>query len=108
MAPYHGLSPALALGILNILNEILPANAGASGPTASAVDLKLAKDALEAANYRMLLEELDYDEKCLQVFLKKKSDFEVRMAHQRDEWCKKRIDKAKAATDKWWQAKAGE
>ncbi len=82
MAPSHGLSPVLALGILSILNEILPANAGATGPTATAVDMKLAKDALEAANYRMLLEETEYDEKY--------RFFEVRMAHQRDEWRKKK------------------
>ena len=87
---------------------MLPGKGGAGGLTATAVELKQAQTLLEQASFRMFMEEASFDEKCFQVFTKKLKDYEVRMAHQRDEWCKKRIDQAKAAIDKWWQAKAGE
>lgn len=64
--------------------------AGAGGPTATAVELKQAQHALEQASFRMFMEEASFDEKCFQVFVKKLNDYEVRMAHQRDDWCKKK------------------
>ena len=70
-------------------------------------DLGDAKQALDAANYKLLLEEIEYDEKCMAVYLQKVSNFEVRQAHQRDEWVKKRLDRAKQAVDKWWESKVG-
>lgn len=75
---------------------------------ASEGDLSDAKAALDASTYKIFLEEVDYDEKCLNVYLKNINNFKVRVAHQRDDWAKKRLDRAKTAVDQWWRAKVGE
>ena len=61
---------------------------------------------LDEAHWKLLKEELEYDEKCLAVFQQKITNFEIRLAHQRDEWVKKRLDRAKAAACQWWDMKA--
>lgn len=97
-----------ALGILNILNETAPEKGAGGGPAALAMeDLGEAKRAIENANYKLLLEEIEFDEKCMAVYVQKVSNYEVRQAHQRDTWLKKRLEKAKQAVQKWFESKVG-
>ncbi|CAJ1437658.1 unnamed protein product [Effrenium voratum] len=95
--------------ILGILNEIVPDKTNQGNPTAkqaaSEADLGDARMHLDEAHWKLLKEELEYDEKCLAVFQQKITNFEIRLAHQRDEWVKKRLDRAKAAACQWWDMK---
>ena len=70
-------------------------------------ELGLARSALEKASLDLLFEELAYDEKCLQIHIQKVANYHVRLAHQRDEWLKKRLDRAKSAVTQWWESKVG-
>ena len=56
---------------------------------------------LDNANYTLTLEEVDYDEKCLEVYLSKLSNFEVRVRQLKEQWNRKRQDSAKEAIHGW-------
>ena len=56
---------------------------------------------LDNAGYQLLLEELQFDERCLEVYKGKLSNFEVRVAQLRDSWRQKRNQHAKDAILKW-------
>ena len=69
-------------------------------------ELSEVQSQLGASALKLLLEELQYDEKCLQVHLAKLQNFTVRTMHQRTEWQKKRQERAREAVSKWWDTKA--
>lgn len=69
-------------------------------PSSEAALHKSASD-LELANYQLALEEIAYDEKCLEVFKSKLSDYEIRVAQLKEQWVRKRLDGAKEAVHKW-------
>ena len=56
---------------------------------------------LDQAGYQLLLEEIAFDEKCLEVHKGKMSNYEVRIAQLRDQWRQKRTEHAKDAVHKW-------
>ncbi|CAJ1415144.1 unnamed protein product, partial [Effrenium voratum] len=89
--------------IMEILNELAPA---AQKKSAGATDSSLqdASVALDAAQYKMVLEEIGYDEQCLQVFQEKISNYQVRMMHLQDSWVDKQLKTAREAISKWWEA----
>ena len=77
-----------------------------SQKTTTEAELGEAKASLDVAAYNLLMEELEYDCKCIDVYLQKLSNYKIRLVHQRDEWVKKRLDRAKGAVDQWMRAKA--
>ena len=91
-------------GILQILNDINPKKSGALNPCSEA-ELATAKANLENASLTVLFEELDYDERCLDVYFQKLSSYEVRTRQRHDDWQKKRLDRAKAAVTQYWNSK---
>lgn len=101
------------LGILSILNSMTTSGSSdamcpAPGSTTTKeVELDFAKAQLDLANFKLMLEEVEYDQKCIDIYLKKVSDYKVRVIHSRDEWTKKKLDRAKQAVDGWMRAKAG-
>lgn len=103
--PKPTLDQPLCWGILNILNNLQPGKKVDLGK-ASESDLGEAKAALDTAALHLLLNELSYDERCLQVHLQKLNNYKIRMVHQRDAWAKKKLDQAKTVIDRWWQSKA--
>ena len=91
---------------MSILNEMAPEKKNLTDPSTQ-VELDGAKLALDATALALLLEELKYDEKCLSVYFTKLSSYHVRLSHQKDEWVQKRMERAKSAVNKWFDAKAG-
>lgn len=77
---------------------MVPENQKVAGGKASAseTDLGDAKSKLDQSSFKLLLEELEYDEKCLSVYQQKVNNYEVRLTHQRD---------AKAAVNQWQDMK---
>ena len=64
-----------------------------------------AKQQLDNAAYQLMLEEVDYDTKCLSAYLSTVASYELRMQHQKDTWTKRRVEKAKEASNIAWDAK---
>jgi hypothetical protein len=66
-------------------------------------EASLSKSALDLdnCNYQLALEEVAYDEKCLEVYLSKLSNFEVRVKQLKEQWNRKRQDGAKEAIHSW-------
>lgn len=64
-----------------------------------------AKQQLDNAAYQLMLEEVDYDTKCLSAYLSNVASFELRMQHQKDTWTKRRVDRAKEAANIAWDSK---
>ena len=56
---------------------------------------------LDNSNYHLALEEIAYDEKCLEVYQSKLSNFEVRVRQLKEQWTRKRQDGAKEAIHGW-------
>ena len=75
------------------------------GPGVTDTGLGDAKAALDASSFKLLLDEIKYDEQCLEVYLQKVENYGVRLLHQRDAWTKKRLERAKEAVNDWWDAK---
>ena len=63
---------------------------------------------LENAQFELLKEELQYDQKCLGVHLQKIQNHTVRVAHLKDEWLKKRFDRARQGVNAWWDKNVSE
>ena len=70
---------------------------GCQNTVGSEVALHKSASDLEAANYTLLLEEIGYDERCLEVYLQKLENFEVRVKQLKEQWSRKRMDGAKDA-----------
>ena len=81
------------------MNELTPGKVVGDGKAEAALH-KSATD-LDTAGYQLLLEELQFDERCLEVYKGKLSNFEVRVAQLRDSWRQKRNQHAKDAILKW-------
>lgn len=81
------------------MNELTPGKVVGDGKAEAALH-KSATD-LDNAGYQLLLEELQFDERCLEVYKGKLSNFEVRVAQLRDSWRQKRNQHAKDAILKW-------
>lgn len=88
---------------MSILNDFLPEQKGGG---VSQSELELSKKSLDKSALDLILEELKYDEKCLEVHLGKMAGYKVRLQHQRDEWVAKRLDRAKSSVVKWFDNKA--
>ena len=88
---------------MEILNDLAPATQKKS---AGATDSSLqgASVALDAAQCKMVLEEIGYDEQCLQVFQEKISNYQVKMMHLQDSWVDKQLKTAREAISKWWES----
>ena len=69
------------------------------GVAMSEAALGEAKQQLDNAAYQLMLEEVDYDTKCLSAYLSNVASFELRMQHQKDTWTKRRVDRAKEASN---------
>ncbi|CAK8998958.1 unnamed protein product [Durusdinium trenchii] len=85
--------------ILEILNELTPGKVVADGKAEAALHKSAAE--LDSAGYQLLMEEIAYDERCLQVFQGKVSNFEIRVTQLKDSWRQKRFEHAMGATQKW-------
>ena len=96
-------------GVLSILNELQPQQQKAGPASGGTTDAEIndAKVALDASALKLLKEEMEYDSKCLEIYFQKLSNYQLRVTAQRAEWRKRRLDKAKTATDTWWDSKAG-
>jgi hypothetical protein len=90
-------------GILGILNSMT--QAPTHGVAMSEAALGEAKQQLDNAAYQLMLEEVDYDTKCLSAYLSNVASFELRMQHQKDTWTKRRVDRAKEASNIAWDSK---
>ncbi len=91
-------------GILNILNDVNPDKK--HGPKITDGELGDVQNQLTISALRLVLEELQFDEKCLQVHLTKIQNYQVRLAHQKEEWMKKRQERSRQAVISWWDQKA--
>lgn len=87
-------------GILEILNGLTAGKGEAITGSSEAALFKSATD-LDAASYMLALEEIAYDERCLQVYLGKMSNHEVRITQLKEQWNRKRQEGAKEAVHKW-------
>ena len=74
-----------AQGIADILNQLPTATTGTVKSSVSGeMSLDDAKAALDSQGYKLMMEEIDYDEKCLQAFRNNMKSFELRRLHQKD------------------------
>lgn len=93
-------------GILEILNE----NAGSDKlmvPVgATKAMLTQSANQLDVAGYKLALEEISNDEKCLDVYLGKLDNYSIRVAQLKNDWTRKRMDIARQAAEKWMLANA--
>ena len=88
-------------GVMQILNACAPQSA----LVVSDVALETQAKNLNLAEFELLKEEISYDERCFDVHRSKLGSYEVRVAHLRDMWSKKRVEKAKEAVNSWWSSK---
>lgn len=101
--PFH-LFFVASPGILEILNELNPKLSGAPTKTSES-ELETAKAALDSAQLAIVFEEIEYDEKCLDVYFQKASSYEVRVRNRYEEWQAKRTERAKLAVSQYWEQK---
>ena len=71
----------------------------------SAAALGEAKQQLDKAAYDLMLEECEYDAKCLTAYRANIASYELRLQHQKDTWTKQRVDRAKEASNIAWDSK---
>ena len=72
----------------------------------SSAALGEAKQQLDKAAYELMLEECEYDAKCLSAYLANVASYELRVQHQKDTWTKRRVERAKDASNIAWDSKA--
>ena len=87
---------------MDILNGMAPQK----GPAVSMGELEESKSALDSSAMQLLIQELQYDEKCMAAFSSRMSSYEIRLAHQKNDWVSKKLSTAKDAVNKWMDAKA--
>ena len=75
-------------------------------PALSEGELQEVQANLSTASLKLVLEELQYDEKCLAVHVTKVQNFHIRTMTQKAEWVRKRQDRAREAATRWWDSKA--
>ena len=90
-------------GVADILNGLAQGKKAGAGISENCLTDRQA--ALDTQAYKLMLEEVAFDEQCLQVYQQKISSYEIRLMHQKDAWVKKRMDRSKAAIQQWWDAK---
>ena len=93
-------------GIADILNTLNIQSQGRVAASISESGLGDNKTQLDQQAYKLMIEEVLYDEKCLEVYKSKMTNYEVRMIHQKDTWLRKRLDVAKQAAIQLWDQKA--
>ena len=91
-------------GILDILNTMYP-DKHVAAPGAQPT-VGCGQESLDAQAYKLTLEEIQYDEQCLHVYLRNVSNHHARVMQQRESWLKKRMDLASSAANQWWDTKA--
>ena len=89
---------------MGILNELNPK---AQGATAAPGELEGVKDSLDASAMSLLIQELEYDEKCLAAYFSKMDSYQIRLSHLKNEWVQKRLERAKTSVFKWMDQKVG-
>ena len=94
---------------MEILNDLKLSNEGvAFGKKTSEMDLVKASGDLDAAHFKLLMEELQYDEKCLEVYLKKQESHAIRIQQLKDQWAMKRMECAREAIQQWMEHNASQ
>ena len=68
-------------------------------------ELSEVQSQLSSSALKLLIEEIQYDEKCLEVHMSKVQNFVIRTMHQKTEWQKKRQTRAREAVMNWWDKK---
>ncbi|CAE7471477.1 unnamed protein product, partial [Symbiodinium sp. CCMP2456] len=91
--------------LAEILNSLAADKDGKGGTATTDSKMADAKAALDNQAYQLMVEEIGYDEQCLDVYQRKLQDFAVRVIHQKDTWLKKRLDRASDAARQWWDTK---
>ena len=89
------------------MNDIAPEKPGMDQKVSQG-DLDGAKQSLDASALALLIQELEYDEKCLTAFFSTQSSYQVRLSHQKNEWVQKRLDRAKSSVFQWMDSKASQ
>ena len=87
---------------MDILNSMAPQK----GPAVSMGELEASKSAVDSSALQLVSQEIQYDEKCMAAFNSRMSSYEIRLAHQKNEWVSKKLSMAKDAVNKWMDAKA--
>ena len=90
---------------MEILNEISPDKKGTAA-SISQCELEGAKSTLDQSALNLLMQEIEYDEKCLTAYLSKLDSYQLRLHHQKNEWVQKRMERAKTSVHKWFDSKA--
>ena len=89
-------------GVMGLLNEL---SVDKKDPSLAATDLDGAKLVLDTSAMRLVIQELEYDEQCLDAYLSKLDSYTIRLTRQKQEWIHKRMDRAKTSVNKWFDAK---
>lgn len=87
---------------MGLLNEL---SVDKKDPSLAATDLDGAKLVLDTSAMRLVIQELEYDEQCLDAYLSKLDSYTIRLTRQKQEWIHKRMDRAKTSVNKWFDAK---
>ena len=90
---------------MSILNEMAPDKKDRGSVTDG--DLDGAKQSLDKSALMLLLQELEYDEKCMTAYVSKTDSYQIRLSHQKNEWIQKQMERAKTSVYKWFDAKVG-
>eukprot|EP00913_Durusdinium_trenchii_P006544 g6147.t1 len=88
--------------VMGLLNEL---SVDKKDPSLAATDLDGAKLVLDTSAMRLVIQELEYDEQCLDAYLSKLDSYTIRLTRQKQEWIHKRMDRAKTSVNKWFDAK---
>lgn len=86
---------------MEILNDNLGADKAMAAVGTSEALLSDSANKLDLAGYKLALEEVAYDEKCLEVYLGKLASFEIRTMQLKDDWNRKKLDMARQAAETW-------
>ena len=87
---------------MGLLNEL---SVDKKDPSLAATDLDGAKLVLDTSAMRLVIQELEYDEQCLDAYLSKLDSYTIRLTRQKQEWIHKRMDRAKTSVNIWFDAK---
>ena len=93
---------------MGILNDIVPdkVGGGVKQGQGNQLDLDGAKQSLDLSALKLLIQEIEYDEKCMNAYSSRMMQYQVRLAHQKNEWITKRIENAKTSVNRWMDSKA--
>eukprot|EP00435_Cladocopium_sp_Y103_P022453 s2116_g5.t1 len=82
--------PTLEMDLLSIM-DILNSMASQQTPGPSVGELEASKSAVDSSALQLVIQEIQYDEKCIAAFNSRMKSYEIRLAHQKNEWVSKRL-----------------